>query len=54
LGELALAGARVVLVKVLRGDELKDGIAQVFESLVVAGREVWAFVGERAVRDRFK
>jgi len=43
-----------MLVEVFRGDELKDGVAQVFESLVVAGREVWAFVGERAVRDRLK
>ncbi len=43
-----------MLVQVLGRDELQDGVAQVLEALVVAGREVRALVCERAVRDRFE
>jgi len=35
-----------VLVQILGGDELQDGIAQVLESLVVARRQVRALIGE--------
>jgi len=49
LGQLALVGARPVLVEVLGTDQLEDGVAQVLEALVVAGREVGALVGEGAV-----
>jgi len=44
----------VVLVQVLGGDELQDGIAEVFEALVVARRYVRALIGERAVSDGLK
>jgi hypothetical protein len=39
----------VVLVEIFGRDELEHGVAEVFEALVVARREVWALVGERAV-----
>jgi hypothetical protein len=41
----------VVLIQVLGGDQLQDGVAEVFEALVVTRRYVRALVGERAVRD---
>jgi hypothetical protein len=44
----------MVLVEVFGADELQDGVAQVFEALVVAGRKVRALVGERAVGDRLE
>ena len=46
LGQLAFARSGVVLVQILGGDELQDGIAQVLESLVVARRQVRALIGE--------
>jgi hypothetical protein len=44
----------MVLVEVLCGDQLEDGVAEVLEALVVAGRDRGALVGKRAVRDRFE
>jgi len=41
----------MVLVVVLGGDELENGIPEVLEALVVAGRHRRALVGEGAVRD---
>jgi hypothetical protein len=41
----------MVLVQVLGGDQLQDGVAEIFEPLVVARRYVRALIGERAVRD---
>jgi hypothetical protein len=43
-----------MLVEVLGRDELKDSVAQVLETLVVAWRQMRALVCERAVRDRFE
>jgi hypothetical protein len=40
-----------MLVQVLGGDQLQDGVAEVLETLVVARRHVRALIGERAVRD---
>jgi hypothetical protein len=44
----------VVLVQVLRRDQLQDGVAEVFEALVVTRGEMWALIGERAVRYGFE
>jgi hypothetical protein len=41
----------MVLVQILRRDQLEDRVAEILQALVIAGREVWAFVGKRAVRD---
>jgi hypothetical protein len=41
----------VVLVQILGGDELQDGVAEIFEALVVTRRYVRALIGEGAVRD---
>jgi len=40
-----------MLVEVLGRDQLQDGVAEVFETLVVARRNCRVFIGERAVRD---
>src|SRR5438094_4394252 len=50
LRELALCRTRVMLVEVLGGDQLENGVAQVFEPLVVAGRHRGVLIRERAVR----
>ena len=44
----------MVLVQVLGGDQLQDGVAEVLEALVVARRNGRTLVGERAVRDGFE
>jgi hypothetical protein len=36
----------MMLVQVLRGDELQYGVAEILEALVVARRQVWALVRE--------
>src|SRR5438067_2015221 len=54
LRELAFGGARVVLVQVLGGDQLEDGVTEIFESLVVTRRDRGTLIGERAVRDGFE
>jgi len=54
LCELAFGGARVVLVQVLGGDQLEDGVTEIFESLVVTRRDRGTLIGERAVRDGFE
>ena len=54
MGQLALAGARVMFVEVLSGDQLQNGVTQVFETFVVARRQMRALVCERAVCDRFQ
>jgi len=41
----------MVLVQVLGGDQLQDGVAQVFETLVVSWRDGRIFIRKRAVRD---
>ena len=41
----------MVLVEVFGRDQLEDGIAEVFETLVVTRRDGGVLVGERAVRD---
>ncbi len=41
----------MVLVEVLRGDELQDRVTEILEPLVVARRDRWALIGERAVGD---
>ena len=46
LRELALGRSRVVLVQVLRRDQLKHRISEVLEAFVVARRQVRALVGE--------
>src|SRR5438128_3458490 len=51
LGELAFGGARVVLVQVLGGDQLEDGVTEIFQSLVVTRRYRGTLISERAVRD---
>jgi hypothetical protein len=43
-----------MLVQVLGRDQLQDGVAEIFEALVVSRRYVRALVGERAVRDGFE
>jgi hypothetical protein len=43
-----------VLVEILGGYQLQDSVAQVLEALVVARRQMRAFVGERAVRYGFE
>ncbi len=43
-----------MLVQVLRGDQLQDGVAQILEALVVARRNGRALIGERAVGDGFE
>src|SRR5450759_1528062 len=47
LGQLALAGARGVLVEVLGRDQLEDRVAQVLQALVVARGSVGALIGDR-------
>src|SRR5205807_5400899 len=54
LGQLALGRTRVVLVEILRRDQLEDGVAEIFEALVVTGRDRGALVGEGAVGDGFE
>jgi hypothetical protein len=44
----------MVLVQVLGSDELQDRVAEVFQPLVVARRQVRALIGERAVSDRLE
>jgi hypothetical protein len=41
----------MMLVEVLGGDQLQDGVAEIFKALVVAWRQVRALIGERAVSD---
>jgi len=43
-----------MFVEVLGGDELKDGVAQVLEALVVARRLMRVLVRERAVGYRLE
>ncbi len=40
-----------MLVEILGGDQLEDGVAEVLQSLVVAGRDRRALIRKRAVRD---
>ena len=54
MGQLTLACAGVMFVEVLSRDQLQNGIAQVFETFVVAGRQMRAFVCERTMRDRLE
>jgi hypothetical protein len=44
----------VVLVQVLGGDQLQDGVAEIFESLVVPRRLMRALIRERAMGDRLE
>ena len=44
----------VVVIQVATVDQLQDSVAQVLEALVVARRQMRAFVGERAVRYGFE
>jgi hypothetical protein len=44
----------MVLVEVLRRDQLQDGVAEIFQTLVVARGDRRILVGERAVRDGFE
>ena len=41
----------MMLVQVLGGDQLQDGVTQIFKALVVAWRQVRTLIGERAVSD---
>ena len=41
----------MVLVEKFRADQLEDGVAEVFEALVVARRDLRVLVGEGAVGD---
>jgi hypothetical protein len=41
----------MVLVQELRADQLEDSVSQILEALVVARRQMRAFVCERAVGD---
>jgi hypothetical protein len=43
-----------MFVEVLSRDQLQNGIAQVFETFVVAGRQVRALVCERTMCDCFQ
>jgi hypothetical protein len=43
-----------MLVQILSRDQLQNGIAQVFETFVVAGRQMRALVGKRAMCDCFQ
>jgi hypothetical protein len=54
LGQLAFAGAGVMLVEILSRDQLQNGITEVFKTLVVARRQVGALVCERTVCDCFQ
>src|SRR5439155_3014576 len=54
LGQLALGRAGVMLVEILGGDQLEDGVAEILEPLVVARRDGWTFIRKRAVGDRFE
>src|SRR5256885_2257050 len=51
LRQLAFGGARVMLVQILGADQLQHRVAEVFEPFVVARRDGWIFIRERAVRD---
>jgi hypothetical protein len=44
----------VVLVQILGGDELQDGVAEIFEAFVVARRLVRALIRERAMGYRLE
>jgi hypothetical protein len=44
----------VVLVQILGRDQLQDGIAEIFEALVVAWRLLRVLVRKRAMRDRLE
>jgi hypothetical protein len=39
----------VVLVQVLGGDQLEDGVAEILKTLVVARRDLWILIGKRTV-----
>ena len=54
MGQLALAGARVMLIEILGRDQLQDGIAEVLEPFVVTRRLMRALVRERAMGDRLE
>src|SRR5712692_1167183 len=54
LCQLALGRARVVLVQVLGGDQLQDGVAEILEPFVVTRRLMRALVRERAMGDRLE
>jgi len=44
----------VVLVQVLGGDQLQDGVAEILEPFVVTWRLMRALVRERAMGDRLE
>jgi hypothetical protein len=44
----------MMLVEVLGGDQLEDGVAEVLEALVVARRLVRALIREGAMGDRLE